>query len=217
LNLGNTIVAGNNAAGGIPEIGNFSAANTTSAGNNFIGNSANDSTDTIAPITYQMSDIRDQPTLLGILQNNGGPTPTHALLTGSLAINAGDNAKAVDPFDNSALAADQRGYAPRISGGTVDIGAYEFNAAPPTAASVSVTGRVSSGKGAGIAQASVTLTGANGQNRYALTNPFGYYRLDEIAAGETYILTVTHKGYSFTTQIVSVTEDLTELNFAAEP
>lgn len=56
---------------------------------------------------------------LGPLQDNGGPTPTRALLAGSPAINAGSNP--------SGLAHDQRGgdYA-RAVGGSADVGAYEF-------------------------------------------------------------------------------------------
>jgi uncharacterized repeat protein (TIGR01451 family) len=50
----------------------------------------------------------------------GGPTETHALLSGSPAINAGNTA--------TSPAADQRG-APRV--GTADIGAFEFNSTPP--------------------------------------------------------------------------------------
>jgi uncharacterized protein (DUF2141 family) len=62
---------------------------------------------------------------LGPLQDNGGPTETHALLPGSKVINAGDNALAVDLL-GSPLATDQRGAGfPRIIGGTVDMGAYE--------------------------------------------------------------------------------------------
>ena len=60
---------------------------------------------------------------LGPLQNNGGPTFTHALLCGSAAINAGDNADAPPT--------DQRGFA-RIVGGAIDIGAYEANHTAPT-------------------------------------------------------------------------------------
>jgi hypothetical protein len=58
--------------------------------------------------------------LLGPLQNNGGPTLTHALLAGSPAIDAGNNAYAA--------AADQRGFA-RIVGDTIDIGAFEVQSA----------------------------------------------------------------------------------------
>src|SRR5205823_11993166 len=56
---------------------------------------------------------------LGPLQANGGQVPTRALLSGSPAIDAGDNANA--PFG------DGRGL-PRIINGTIDIGAYEFGA-----------------------------------------------------------------------------------------
>jgi hypothetical protein len=57
------------------------------------------------------------------LQDNGGPTRTHALLAGSPTIDAG--ADSVTNF----LATDQRGY-PRCSGAHVDIGAVEAQWAP---------------------------------------------------------------------------------------
>ena len=61
--------------------------------------------------------------LLGPLQNNGGPTQTIALLSGSNAINAG--IACVDANGNPILA-DQRGLA-RIVGSACDVGAYEFD------------------------------------------------------------------------------------------
>jgi len=62
------------------------------------------------------------------LADNGGATPTHALVPGSPAINAGGNALAVDASGNP-LTTDQRGAGfPRIIAGIVDIGAYEFSA-----------------------------------------------------------------------------------------
>src|SRR5207248_1160755 len=57
---------------------------------------------------------------LGLLTNNGGPTQTMALLPGSPAINAGSNVS-LPP----GLTTDQRGL-PRITAGTVDSGAFEF-------------------------------------------------------------------------------------------
>lgn len=66
--------------------------------------------------------IHDDP-LLAPLADNGGGTMTHALLPGSPAIDRGSNA--------SQLATDQRG-APRISGSSADIGAFELQQpAPP--------------------------------------------------------------------------------------
>jgi hypothetical protein len=57
---------------------------------------------------------------LGPLQDNGGPTPTHALLPGSPAINAASAARA--------LPADQRGVARDAA---PDVGAFEFVPPPP--------------------------------------------------------------------------------------
>lgn len=62
---------------------------------------------------------------LGALGNNGGPTFTHLLISGSPAIDAGSN--------DHGLSVDQRGYSTRIVNGEADIGAYEWGAsAPPT-------------------------------------------------------------------------------------
>ena len=67
--------------------------------------------------------------MLGPLQNNGGPTETMALLTGSPCIGAGDNSVAGSPLN---LMTDQRGPGfPREIGTRVDIGAYEFAAGCP--------------------------------------------------------------------------------------
>lgn len=63
---------------------------------------------------------------LGPLRDNGGPTQTHALLSGSLAINATSIQGCVGPLD-IALATDQRGL-PRGLSENCDVGAYEFGA-----------------------------------------------------------------------------------------
>ena len=59
---------------------------------------------------------------LGTLGNNGGSTQTIPLLTGSAAIDAGDDA--------ACPATDQRGVT-RPQGTACDIGAYEVNSFPP--------------------------------------------------------------------------------------
>lgn len=67
------------------------------------------------------------------LKDNGGPTPTIALLSGGSAVNAGDNAAA------QGLEFDQRGAGfPRITGAAVDIGAFELSNNPPTLQNVAI-------------------------------------------------------------------------------
>jgi hypothetical protein len=211
LNLGNTIVAGNNAATQ-PELSPIDGAAITSAGHNHIGDSAGDSTG--AGVAYQTSDTRDVPPLLGELADNGGAVPTHSLMANSPAINTGDNAKAVDPFNSSELANDARGAGFARINGTVDKGAFESSFAP-TAASVTIAGRVLAPSGKGVSSARVYLTDSQGETRTALTNQFGYFRFENVAAGETYVFNVFSKRYSFQPQVINVTQEINDLNFTA--
>lgn len=262
---------------------------------------------------------------LAPLGNYGGPTPTHALLPGSPAINIGDNCVLTANtcgIAHSALSNDQRGTSsPRRIGTLVDIGAFERNitidqmtlpngvqsgvysqtltvtratsfaenslttekfisssadflfapftfsivtvpgqALPPgltlasngslsgtptqagtytftvkatdtdamagaaqytmqvfapTAATVYISGRVLTPTGRGLSKARVTLLDSNGNSRTVLTGSFGYYRLDDVSVGETYIVGVVSKRFTFTTQVISVTDDIAGLNFTA--
>jgi PKD repeat protein len=113
----NTIVANNSAAGSGPDVsGNFA-----SLGHNLIGIS-DGSSGFGASGDLLGSGASPMNAGLGPLQNNGGPTPTCALLSGSPAIDAGNDAVLSAPYD---LTTDQRGF-PRKSGSHVDIGAYEY-------------------------------------------------------------------------------------------
>ena len=66
---------------------------------------------------------------LGPLADNGGPTKTHALLAGSVALDAGPAAADLPVFDGSEY--DQRGnpYV-RVHNGVADVGAYEDQPEP---------------------------------------------------------------------------------------
>ena len=94
-----------------------SNGNITSLGHNLCDDNAGGLGGT-GPGGYlnSIGDVRATDPLLGPLQDNGGGLPTHALLTGSLAINAGEDTGLNDH--------DQRGYLRR---GLNDIGAFEFN------------------------------------------------------------------------------------------
>jgi hypothetical protein len=90
--------------------------------------------------------------------------------------------------------------------------------APGAAVSaVSVSGRVMSQEGRGVANARVSITDSMGNARIAVTSPFGFYRFDSVVTGETYTFAVAAKRYAFTPQDVPVTDAITDLNFVANP
>jgi hypothetical protein len=162
--------------------------------------------------------------LLGILTNNGGPTPTHRILPGSPAMDKGSAVVvARDEFVLPPLATDQRGMtrpidhpgAVNASGGDgSDIGAFEFQV--PTAASVMVAGRVLASDAVGLANATVTLIGADGITQTVKTSLSGNYYFKEVPVGQTYVIQVSAKRFSFTPQVVTVNDEVTELNFIAQ-
>ena len=131
---GNTAVAPNGARSGLwLEAGTLTIQNSIVANNNGANNctltgtfiDGGNNIDNGTSCGFSGAVGQNTNPQLGALANNGGVTQTHALLTGSPAINAGNNAKAVDAF-GAALTTDQRGAGfARITNTTVDIGAYE--------------------------------------------------------------------------------------------
>jgi hypothetical protein len=125
----NTIIAGNN--------GNDIIGGVTGNANNLIGSlsGAGGTIGTGSDITFASAGITNINQVIAALADNGGATQTHALVAGSAAINAGNNA--LVPAD---VTTDQRGTGfDRISRGTVDIGAYEVQNNNPIATNDSVT------------------------------------------------------------------------------
>ena len=124
VTLKNTLVAANTvgAGGSGPDLsGTFASQDY-----NLIGNTSGAAF--TGTTTHNITNVN---ALLGPLGNNGGPTLTHALLDCSPALNAGNNALALDQ-NNSPLLTDQRSIGfNRVSNGTVDIGAFERQATAP--------------------------------------------------------------------------------------
>ena len=142
LTLSNTTFSGNSAnLGGSIAIGNpvtVSLGNTVLNAGKTGGNVYNDG-GTVISRGYNLSSddaggylngpgdqINIDP-MLGVLQDNGGPTLTHALLAGSPAIDAGDPTFTPPPdFD-------QRGPGfNRVVNNRIDIGSFEIQEATPT-------------------------------------------------------------------------------------
>lgn len=90
----------------------------------------------------------------------------------------------------------------------------------PTAAGASISGRVVLSDGSGIRNAAISITGNSlTQPRIAKTSAFGYFSIDGLAAGETYVVTVNSKRYTFSapSQIVTLTDNIGNVDFVAEP
>lgn len=87
----------------------------------------------------------------------------------------------------------------------------------PTAANVSVGGRVSTFNGSGISRARVSITNQNGETRFATTNTFGFYRFNDVPAGETYVIGAAHKSYQFNSRVLTVSDEIRDADFTAEP
>ena len=89
----------------------------------------------------------------------------------------------------------------------------------PTAAMVAISGQALTSESRGISKARISLIDGSGATRTALTNPFGYFRFDDVEAGQTYIISVQSKRYQFAneTQVVFVGDEITDLTFNALP
>jgi predicted outer membrane repeat protein len=110
LTLNNTIVANSLGAQDVTNLGSLTGSHNLIETGSGLGGLINT--------------ITADPNL-GPLQNNGGPTQTHALLPGSPALDAGNNA-----LIPAGITTDQRGLF-RVVNGTVDLGAYEVQNRSP--------------------------------------------------------------------------------------
>ncbi|MBP6004870.1 MAG: carboxypeptidase regulatory-like domain-containing protein [Pyrinomonadaceae bacterium] len=101
---------------------------------------------------------------------------------------------------------------------TSDIIGLDFTFISPTAAGVSVGGRITTPNGQAIGMVRVMIENQNGARRQALTNPFGHFRFDDLAVGETYIISVSSKRYTFAqpTRLISVNDELVDVDFVSE-
>lgn len=88
-----------------------------------------------------------------------------------------------------------------------------------TAANASISGRVLTADGRAIRNAKVVLTGNSlMEPRIVTTGSFGYYSLEDLLVGETYVLTVNSKRFTFQapSRVVSLVDNVTDLDFVAE-
>ena len=90
----------------------------------------------------------------------------------------------------------------------------------PTAANVALSGRVTTSDGRGIRNATVSISGGNLANpMFARTGSFGYFSFNQLEAGQTYIVAVNSKRFTFQvpSRVISLTDNLTDVDFVADP
>jgi hypothetical protein len=112
---------GSGGPGGTGRFGNGGSGLPGSSGNAWGGTTCSALVNTLIASNSPAGNDSFPDPRLGPLTNNGGPTPTMALLPGSPAIDAGNTA--------AAPTTDQRGQ-PRPVGLAADIGAYEYGTTP---------------------------------------------------------------------------------------
>lgn len=106
-------------------------------------------------------------------------------------------------------------------GTTTGTGSYvvddvQLNVCPISAASVSISGRVLSQSGFGVSNAVLSLADSSGNTRTARTSPFGFYRFDGVTAGQTYFLSASVKGTRYQPRVLTVSEDMADVDFTPQ-
>lgn len=86
----------------------------------------------------------------------------------------------------------------------------------PTAAGVSVSGRVMTPEGRGLLNAVITITGPDGATRNTMTSGRGNFQFNDVAVGETYVISVRSRRFSFTPQAISITDNLMGIDFVGQ-
>ncbi|MGB7203002.1 MAG: CHRD domain-containing protein [Pyrinomonadaceae bacterium] len=100
--------------------------------------------------------------------------------------------------------------------GVTQFSRWSGAALAPTAAGVDVAGRVLVAGGGGLRNAIVTLTDSRGVTRTSRSSSFGNYRFEDVRVGETYILAVNSKRYTFTPRTIQVLDEVTGLDIIAD-
>jgi hypothetical protein len=106
------------------------------------------------------------------------------------------------------------------SGADDGLSVDDFSLTPQIAlaAPAQVGGRVADANGNGISKVQVKISGGElNEPIYAITSPFGYYSF-EVPAGQTYIVSVGAKNYTFSnpTRVINVNDNVTDLDFTAD-
>jgi len=191
--------------------------NNGSPGDNFVNTviddeAANDiisATNATAPYTNSYKPAFNSANWLPLLGNNPDGTPQLSRFDGTSS-----------QGQWKMIVSDQvGGNVGTLQGWSLIVTPQNFACTPfiPTAAPVSISGRVVTSTGRSISGVIVTLADSHGGSRSVRTNTFGFYSFDNIKSGEVYILTATARLYHFAPRAVELTDNLTGFDLTAEP
>jgi hypothetical protein len=86
---------------------------------------------------------------------------------------------------------------------------------------VSIAGKVRTPEGRAIKGAYIVIRDANTNAvvRTTYSSTFGFYRLEQIETGKSYVLSITHRRYLFATaaQVIDINEERSGVDFIGEP
>ena len=196
----------------------LSTANTSG----FISGTLSSSASTTFTIDFYLNQSTDTGNMsqgrawIGSTQatTNGGGTVNFNFTVIGVALAQGSNVTATatrGAFTNapSAPTAVSPGSTSEFSSGVTVIVA-------PTAAPVSVSGRVTSASGAPISNASITMTDQAGHTLMARSNAFGYFTFAEVPTGNAYVVGTQRRGFAFDNFLVQVKDSLTDVTITAK-
>jgi hypothetical protein len=155
--------------------------------------------------------------------SGSGPLTGHTLTQSNQTAQAGN----IDSSDSDAVlatnpAGSPGGIFPVVSITTGGAGANDHTfdiglRLVPTAAAVTLEGRVLTSYGAGIRNVAVRLVDAEGASRTVFTSTFGNYRFTGVTAGQSVIVEVTAKRYTFpvSSRLVDLSNDLASVDFVS--
>ncbi len=89
-----------------------------------------------------------------------------------------------------------------------------------TAASSTISGRVTTADGTGIRNAKIVVTGNSlAEPLVTSTGSFGWFAFDGLRTGETYVVTVNSQRYTFSTpsRVISLVDNVVDADFIADP
>ena len=86
----------------------------------------------------------------------------------------------------------------------------------PTAANVTISGRVTDAWGTPLPFVRVKLEGAI-TTRSTLTNPFGYFDFEDVEVGRVYIVSGYHRRFEFVPTTIVVKDSISDIEIVALP